>query len=130
MADVFYELYQAGYPIEKMHLIDDYGGDDESSMKDNNTSCFNFRKIEGSQTLSNHSKGRAVDINPLYNPYVKETADGTVVQPAGAEAYGNRDSEFSYKIENGDLCYEIFTNHGFSWGGDWNSVKDYQHFEK
>ena len=128
--EIMQELYRAAYPIEKMVLIDEYGGDDEASMVANNTSAFNYRNISGSGKLSKHSYGLAIDVNPLYNPYVKNTADATICQPQNALDYIDRSREFSYKIDENDLCYQLFTAHGFTWGGSWNSVKDYQHFEK
>lgn len=126
MVEIFKTLYQEGYPIEKMHLIDDYGGDDEASMEDNNTSCFNFRPVSGTSTLSQHAYGRAIDINPLYNPYV--TASG--YEPANAGAYVDRTAENPYAIAPSDLCYQLFADRGYTWGGYWQSVQDYQHFEK
>jgi hypothetical protein len=126
LVDIFRELYKAHYPIERMRLIDDYDADDERSMRDNNTSCFCFRVISGSQKLSNHALGLAIDINPLYNPYQR----GNKVQPSNALKYCNRKCKFPYKITRGDLCYRLFKAHGFRWGGDWKSPKDYQHFEK
>ena len=128
--EIMQELYRAAYPIEKMVLIDEYGGDDEASMEANNTSAFNYRNISGSGKLSKHSYGLAIDVNPLYNPYVKNMADATICQPQNALDYIDRSREFSYKIDENDLCYQLFTAHGFTWGGSWNSVKDYQHFEK
>ncbi len=98
-------------------------------MKDNNTSCFNYRKIAGTNKLSNHSFGLAVDINPLYNPYVKTTRNKTVVSPDNAAVYADRTKNFDHKIDQNDLAYRVFTKHGFIWGGDWINVKDYQHFE-
>lgn len=128
---IFQTLYENQYPIEKMVLIDEYGADDESSMNENNTSAFNFRTISGSSKLSNHSYGTAIDLNPKYNPYVKNSSDGSVVcQPESGREYADRTKEFSYKIDTNDLAYQLFTQAGFTWGGNWNSVKDYQHFEK
>ena len=113
-----------------MLLIDEYGAEDSLSMADNNTSAFNYREIAGSSRLSKHAKGLAIDINPLYNPYVKQTGEGeAVVSPLEGAAYADRAQEFPYKIEEGDLCCQLFGAHGFIWGGSWNSVKDYQHFE-
>ncbi len=130
LLDIFRELYEHQYPIEKVWLIDEYNADDELSMADNNTSCFNYRTVPGKSKLSNHSYGRAIDINPLYNPYVR-TKDGKVlVSPQNAEEYADRNADFPYKIDREDLCYQLFTEHGFEWGGAWNSSKDYQHFEK
>lgn len=131
LLQIFRALYNAKYPIERMMLVDDYDADDEKSMTANNTTCFNFRFVTGTKKLSNHSKGRAIDINPLYNPYVKKKADGTThVEPAAGRQYTDRGKAFDYKIDSDDLCYKLFIKHGFEWGGSWKSVKDYQHFEK
>ena len=127
---IFQELYKAAYPIERMVLIDEYEADDEASMRANNTSAFNFRNASGMQRLSSHSTGMAIDINPLYNPLVKHREGKTKVFPAIATTYIDRSKYFPYKIEKGDLCYRLFKKYGFSWGGDWRSSKDYQHFEK
>lgn len=129
LVEIFRKLYEADYPIERMELIDVYGGDDKASMEDNNTSCFNFRKISGSNKLSKHSQGLAVDLNPLYNPYVKKREGKLLVEPAAAAGYADRTAAFPYKIESGDPALTLFQEAGFSWGGDWRSVKDYQHFE-
>ena len=131
LIDIFRQLYDARYPIERMVLIDEYNADDESSMRANNTSCFNYRHIKGSGNLSKHSQGLAIDINALYNPYVKKKANGKlIVQPSTATKYVNRSARFPYKIVKGDLLYRLFIQHGFKWGGAWKSLKDYQHFEK
>ena len=127
---IFQELYKAAYPIERMVLIDEYDADDEASMRANNTSAFNFRQASGMRRLSSHSTGMAIDINPLYNPLVKERGGRTIFYPSNAEAYIDRTKYFPYKIEKGDLCVRLFKKYGFSWGGDWRSSKDYQHFEK
>ncbi len=127
--DIFRQLYEAEYPIEKIALIDEYDGDDELSMNDNNTSAFNFRTIAGTDTVSKHGMGLAVDVNPFYNPQVKETGNGIKVSPEDAISYADRDVDFLYKIDHDDLCYKLFTEHGFEWGGDWETSKDYQHFE-
>lgn len=130
LLDIFEALFNARYPIERMLLIDHYNADDETSMRANNTSCFNFRKVAGTNIVSNHSTGHAIDINPLYNPYVKTRNGRTIYQPKNAKAYINRKDSFPYKIKKGDLCYLLFKKHGFTWGGDWKSAKDFQHFEK
>lgn len=126
LIDIFKELYENEYPIEKMLLVDYYGGDDELSMEDNNTSCFNFRPVSGTGHLSQHAYGRAIDINPLYNPYI--TSDGYT--PVNAGAYVDRSADNPYKIDEDDLCCQLFEAKGFTWGGNWNSVKDYQHFQR
>ncbi|MCM1134300.1 MAG: M15 family metallopeptidase [Clostridium sp.] len=133
LAEIFYELYLNEYQIEKIRLIDEYGGDDTASMLDNNTSCFNYRLVEGSSNLSKHALGLAIDINPFYNPYVVFNKNGsgeTYISPKGSEIYADRSQNFPYKIDENDLCYKLFTAHGFIWGGNWNSSKDYQHFQK
>lgn len=131
LLEIFYELYRNEYQIAKVLLIDEYNGDDEASMNDNNTSCFNYRVVSGSSSLSKHALGLAIDINPLYNPYITYNKDGTEnVAPTAAYAYADRSAGFPYKIDENDLCYKLFTEHGFIWGGNWNSVKDYQHFQK
>lgn len=131
LLDIFYELYRNEYQIEKIRLIDEYNGDDTASMEDNNTSCFNYRVVEGSTSLSKHAYGLAIDVNPFYNPYITYNGDGTQkVSPAAAEAYADRNINFPYKIDESDLCYKLFVQHGFTWGGNWNSSKDYQHFQK
>ena len=132
LLDIFRKLYQAGYRIEKMRLVDEYDADDERSMADNNTSCFNFRKIAGSQKLSYHSQGLAIDINTRYNPCLN-TRTG-LVQPANGKRYAhhriNKKNQPIRFIDKNDLCYKLFIERGFTWGGSWNNPKDYQHFEK
>ena len=91
--------------------------------------AFNFRYISYSTTLSKHALGLAVDINTLYNPYVKYVDGRRNVEPANAEKYTDRSIEFPHKIDHDDLCYKVFAEHGFEWGGDWEHAKDYQHFE-
>lgn len=130
LVEIFRALYENQYPIEKIRLIDAYGADDEASMADNNTSCFNYRPVPGTAKLSNHSYGYAVDINPLYNPYVRTRNGEVLISPDNAAPYADRSADFPYKIDEADLCYQLFTAHGFTWGGAWNSSKDYQHFEK
>lgn len=128
--EIMKELYDNQYPIEKMQLIDEYGADDEKSMEDNNTSAFNYRCVNGSTKLSKHSLGLAIDINPRYNPCVRKIDGELSVEPANGSAYTDRSQDFPYKIDENDLCYRLFMEHGFTWGGNWNSLKDYQHFEK
>ena len=133
LAEIFYELYVNEYQIEKIRLVDEYDADDTASITDNNTSCFNYRVVDGTTTLSKHALGCAIDINPFYNPYVVYNKDGsgeTYISPPGSEIYVDRSKDFPYKIDENDLCYKLFKAHGFTWGGDWNSCKDYQHFQK
>lgn len=133
LLEIFHELYLNEYHIEKIRLVDEYYGDDTASMADNNTSCFNYRVVDGTSSLSKHAIGCAIDINPFYNPYVVFNKNGsgeTAISPEGSERYADRSQNFPYKIDENDLCYKLFKEHGFTWGGDWNSCKDYQHFQK
>lgn len=129
---IFKELYLNGYRIARIALVDDYDANDEKSMTANNTSCFNYRTVAGSKTLSKHSRGLAIDINPLHNPCVN-LATGKV-EPAAGKPYAYKRTNTTTKgirmIDRNDLAYKLFTQHGFKWGGAWRSKKDYQHFEK
>lgn len=130
LVSIFHELYRHRYVIGRMVLIDNYGADDEKSMAANNTSCFNYRPVAGSKRLSLHAQGRAVDVNPLFNPFVRHVGGKRVVNPAAGTAYADRNAAFPCKIDHADLCYRLFRQHGFTWGGDWRTKKDYQHFQK
>ncbi len=133
MVEIFHELYISDYRFDSVYLIDNYGGDDTASMCADNTSCFNYRVVDGSSSLSKHAYGLAIDINPFYNPYIvfgKGENGSDYISPPGSEIYADRSASFPYKIDDSDLCYRLFISHGFKWGGDWNSCKDYQHFQK
>ncbi len=128
--EIFEALYDADYPIERMVLPDNYLADDETMMRDNNSSGFNFRFISHTEIISKHGLGMAVDVNTLYNPYHKTVTneDGTrveVTEPATGEAYLDRTKDFDYKIDRDDLCSKLFAEKGFEWGGDWTDQKDY-----
>ena len=128
--DIMRELDELNYPIEQVRLVDYYEGDDELSMGANNSSAFNWRTQTGSSAkISKHATGMAIDINPLYNPYYRFPYVNETVSPGG-DLYMDRMWEFPFKIDEDDDCYRIFTEHGFKWGGSWNSLRDYQHFEK
>lgn len=129
--DILRQLYHAKYPIERMRLVDHWGADDERAMRANNSSCFNFRFISHTHTVSKHGRGMAIDINTLYNPYHKRLRNGKeVIEPSTARPYLDRSLHHPYMIKRGDLCYRLFKEKGFRWGGDWKHSKDYQHFEK
>lgn len=130
VCDIFRTLYQARYPVERMQLIDRYEADDERSMQANNTSCFNYRTVAGSRTLSAHARGMAIDLNPRYNPHVRQSGGKRRVSPRGSAPYADRSKSYPYKIVQGDLAHRLFRQHGFQWGGAWRYSKDYQHFEK
>lgn len=124
--EIFEMLFEAEYEIERIELCDEYDGDDEASMSANNSSAFNYRNVDGTNTLSLHALGRAIDINPMYNPYITETK----VSPANSVDYVDRSVKFPHKIDHHDICYKVFASRGWLWGGDWKDEKDYQHFYK
>ncbi len=128
VTEIFYELYLAKYPLESVVLVDDFGepGDDNLSMAANNTSAFNYRYVTGSSKLSRHSYGAAIDINPVQNPYI----DGDRVVPEAGRDYLDRSLGLPGMIDHNDLCYRLFIENGWTWGGDWSGDKDYQHFSK
>lgn len=125
---IFKELYQQGYPIEKIRLIDEYQASDEASMSDNNSSAFCYRPVSGTDQLSLHALGLAIDINPLYNPYIHTNTGKEKCEPASGAKYADREKDFPYKITAQDVCCKIFKKYGFEWGGEWDHAKDYQHF--
>lgn len=131
-AEIFLDLYHHQYPLESVKLMDAFDGDDNRSMEANNTSAFNYRLIAGTSVLSRHGMGMAIDINPRLNPCVK----GDSVDPDSGRQYIDRDPQKVPEkwregiIVKNDYIYSLFQSYGFAWGGDWNSVKDYQHFEK
>ena len=130
LVKIFRQLFDAKYPIHSMLLPETFGTDDETQMRANNSSCFCYRTVSGSSSLSKHAQGLAIDINPLYNPYIKKRTNGTqIIQPSTAKPYSNRLQTFPYKIDTAYLAYRLFTQNGFLWGGNWKSLKDYQHFE-
>ena len=124
MVAVFGDVYAARFPIERMVPIAAYGGDDQASMRDNNTSGFNCRYVSGTTRLSQHGLGAAVDINPLHNPYVK----GSTVDPPEGAPWANRSRTDPGMIKAGDAVVQAFARRGWGWGGYWSSGKDYQHF--
>lgn len=131
LVEIFYELYRSEYQIGRVRLIDEYNGDCLASMEANNTFCFYCPMPQENSSPSKHAYGLAIDINPLYNPRITYNADGTEqIFPASAESYADRSLSFPYKIDENDLCYQLFKEHGFTWGGSFNSHKDYQHFQK
>ncbi|MFD1507745.1 M15 family metallopeptidase [Georgenia yuyongxinii] len=121
---VMQALYEARFPIARMEPVEAFGGDDDASMAANNTSAFNCRAVTGGSSWSEHSYGRAIDLNPLVNPYVL----GSTVLPAGGAAYADRTLQAPGMIHDGDAVVRAFATRGWVWGGTWSSPKDYQHF--
>jgi hypothetical protein len=124
---IFEDLYRHGFMIERMVPIEDYGGNDDASMAANNTSAFNCRDATGKPgVFSNHSWGRAIDINPLTNPYVK----GDKVLPPAGRRYLDRTKAFPGSILKDGFVVHEFERDGWTWGGRWPDRQDYQDFEK
>lgn len=126
-AGIFKRLFEHGFLIEKMIPIEEYGGSDDASMAANNTSAFNCRDITlRPGVFSNHSWGRAIDINPLTNPYVK----GDKVLPPEGRIYLDRTHAAPGSILADSYIVKLFERKGWKWGGTWTDRQDYQHFEK
>jgi hypothetical protein len=125
----FGRLYAAGWPVARMRLVDDYGGDDDRSMAANNTSGFNCRRVAGQANWSAHAYGAAIDLNPVQNPYVRPGS----VDPPNGRAFAGLDRGATSPvpagvIRAGELPVTAFARLGWQWGGHWVGSKDYQHF--
>ncbi len=129
IAALFTRLFAAGFPINKIRPLHEYSGNDDLSMQDNNTSCFCFRNIQGTSTVSVHSYGVALDINPLQNPYltIEEEQGMIAAHPNGGWRYINRHNKKPGMVEE---IVPLLSEHGlFEWGGRWTTPVDYQHFQ-
>lgn len=122
----FAALFEQGFVITRMRPVRHYGGDDGRSMAADNTSAFNCRPVAGGRSWSEHAYGRAVDVNPLRNPYVR----GGRVDPPGGRDWLERDAARPGVLVSGSPAVEAFRAVGWSWGGHWKSLKDYQHFSR
>lgn len=118
---IFEKLFEIRFSIQQIVPVIAYRWDDNASMAANNSSAFNYRIIAGTDRLSNHSYGRAIDLNPMQNPYTQR--DGVVV-PLGATY------DLAQKGTVTPEVAEVFKAYGWEWGGDWVERKDWQHFEK
>lgn len=121
---VFRRLYARDFPIRRVRLVDRYGADDRRSMRHDNTSAFNCRTVAGSDVWSQHAYGRAIDVNPVENPYV----DGSHVSPRRGRDYVDRSDVRPGMIVKHDVVWRAFHRIGWEWGGTWRSAQDYQHF--
>jgi hypothetical protein len=125
--EIFTELFHHGFLIQRMEPVDSFSGNDDLSMEANNTSAFNCRDTTGRPgVFSNHSWGRAIDINPLTNPYI----NGPKVLPPAGKAFLDRTRASPGSILAGSFIVNLFQKHGWTWGGSWTDHVDYQHFEK
>jgi hypothetical protein len=121
---VFRLLFEARFPIERIEPMTVFGADDDAAMAANNSSGFNCRNVAGTNRWSEHAFGRAIDISPLVNPWVR----GSQVEPPGGQAFLDRDGSVPGLIVGGDVVVEAFAAIGWGWGGYWSSSKDYMHF--
>lgn len=117
--EIFEFIKNSKFPVNKVVPVSEYGWSDKSSVLDNNTSAFNYRNVMGTNKLSSHSTGKAIDLNPLLNPHIKK---GTSTRPYDPRKPGT--------ITRNSELVKIFIKKGWQWGGNWRSSKDYQHFEK
>lgn len=120
----FRVMFRHGYPIRRMRLVEHYGGSDLRSITANNTSAFNCRAVPGSGTWSEHAYGRAVDVNPVQNPYWHDD----YVEPTRGRKFLDRFRRHPAMIHDGDAVVRVFDRLGWGWGGRWRSLKDWQHF--
>lgn len=126
VVQVMSRLFEVRFPIDRMELVDVYGAEDARSTAANNTSAFNCREVQGSPGVwSQHSYGRAIDINPAQNPFLPR--NGPLDPPAGA-SYTDRANVRPGMIVAGDEVVRAFGSIGWEWGGTWSRSKDYQHF--
>jgi len=121
---VFRGLFDAGFPIEQMRVIRIEEIDDHPTGDFNDTTSFVCRPAVGSTNWSYHAYGLAIDVNPFHNPYLR----GDLVIPELASAYTDRENVRPGMILAGDIVVEAFAEIGWSWGGDWDTLKDWMHF--
>lgn len=121
--EVFRRLYQLGFPIRQMKLVDDYDASDDRSMSADNASAFNFRVIAGTDLLSQHALGRAIDINPVENPWRRPDK---LVPPEGQE-FADRTRVRPGMIVRPGPVVAMFDELGWEWGGDWRHAFDDHH---
>lgn len=125
VAEIFEKLYEIKFPINSLLLVDNFGANDTLSMRANNSSGFNYRIVMGTDRLSNHSYGTAIDLNPLVNPYIVNR----IAYPKESQKYTDRTIYDIGSINRDDEIVKIFKSYNWVWGGDWRNP-DYQHFEK
>ncbi len=121
--ELFRRLYTLGFPIRQMQLVDAYEADDERSMSADNTSAFNFRVVAGTNILSQHARGLAIDINPVENPWRKPDR---IAPPEGAAFADRRVIRPGMFVRPGPVVAAI-DELGWEWGGDWLHAFDDHH---
>jgi len=132
VVEIFRELYNSNYPIKQMKIISHYNANDFASIEADNTSAFNCRKVTSGKKWSNHSYGKAIDINPIENPYISKS--GYISHPKSfpfrKRVHKHNTSKDKAMIIKNDYIIQLFKERGWKWGGNWRTIKDYQHFEK
>lgn len=133
IVDIFKTLYNIEYPIERMELVSNYNGNDWDSIEANNTSAYNCRFVGGTKKWSRHTYGKAIDINPIQNPYISKK--GKISHKESLKHRKREHKDLSNPkdkamILKNDEITKKFKSYGWIWGGDWITIKDYQHFDK
>jgi len=121
--DLFRRLFQLGFPIRQMKLVDDYRASDDASMSADNSSAFNYRVVAGTDLLSQHALGRAIDINPVENPWRRPDK----LLPAEGAAFADRSNIRPGMIVRPGPVVALFDELGWEWGGDWRHAFDDHH---
>ena len=133
VVNIFAELYEINYPVRQMRLVADFKANDWQSIEAGNTSAFNCRPVTGNKKKwSKHAYGKAIDINPIENPYVSRKGH---ISHKASWKYKKRVHRVNTYADRAlllkdDKATKIFKKYGWKWGGDWRTVKDYQHFVK
>ncbi|MCF6206529.1 MAG: M15 family metallopeptidase [Sulfurovum sp.] len=132
VTQIFARLYAWGYPIRRMHLVSDFGGNDWQSIEADNTSAFNCRNATGSKRWSKHSYGKAIDLNPIENPYISRSGriSHKASLPYQKRMHRGEDAAAKAILLKESKAVKLFKSYRWKWGGDWHGVKDYQHFYK
>lgn len=133
VVEIFRELYNIGYPIRQIRLVSDFAGSDWRSIEADNTSAFNCRKTSTkSGKWSKHAYGKAIDINPIENPFVHKSGKVSHVKSYKYIKRVHKNKSFADKavLLKNDKAVKIFEKYGWKWGGEFNPYKDYQHFSK
>lgn len=133
VVNIFEELYYVGYPVKQMKLVSEFNGNDWQSIEADNTSALNCRSVTGDKKKwSNHAYGKAIDINPIENPYISKTGyishKASLKYKKRVHIHSRGFADKALLLKN-DQATKIFEKYGWKWGGDWKYIKDYQHFE-
>ena len=126
VVQIFRQLHAARFPLSRVVTAEQYGADDDRLMAANATSAYNCRAVTGGTGFSEHASGRAIDVNPVQNPYVRDST----VEPTAGRAYLDRGAVRPGMVVAGDAVVRAFALVSWGWGGDFRTLKDYQHFSR